>query len=177
MLGKRRMQPAPKEGVFPFLHSDENCTKKPALQVAHVSFARRNVLLGGEFADYTARYGAMRDQDTQTLLQNLLESLFQEPLPLPPVAFTRERDALVRPETVRDMERNHISRLAARLNLLPQLDIPMVALSNGQQKRARILRQLIRQPRILLLEDPFGKDEQQLKCIFLTEIVVQLALM
>jgi ABC-type uncharacterized transport system ATPase subunit len=54
-------------------------------------------------------------------------------------------------------QRKEISRIAELLNLLPQLETPMVALSNGQQRRARILRQLIKRPRILLLEDPFGE--------------------
>lgn len=32
----------------------------------------------------------------------------------------------------------------------------MIALSNGQQRRARILRQLVKHPRVLLLENPFA---------------------
>jgi ABC-type lipoprotein export system ATPase subunit len=99
----------------------------------------------------------MRDQDGQTLLENLLESVSREPSPLPPTEIKKgPRITEIKDPSLMD-QRKEISRIAERLNLLPQLEVPMIALSNGQQRRARILRQLIKHPRILLLEDPFGE--------------------
>jgi ABC-type sugar transport system ATPase subunit len=160
LLGKRRIKPTQSDGVFPFLHQQSDSPEDRIRDVVHVSFGKRNVISGGEFTDYTARYGAMRDQDGQTLLENLLESVSRDPSPLPPTQITRGP----RLTEIKDFsligQRKEISRIAELLNLLPQLNVPMIALSNGQQRRARILRQLIKRPRILLLEDPFGETHQ-----------------
>lgn len=143
--------------MFPFLHEHSTSAGDRLEGVVHVSFGKRNVIAGGEFTDYTARYGAMRDQDGKTLLENLLESVSRDPPPPPPTEFTKNESLSERKDRTLEEHRQEIVRVAERLNLLPQLEIPMIALSNGQQRRARILRQLIKHPRILLLEDPFGK--------------------
>jgi ABC-type sugar transport system ATPase subunit len=123
-----------------------------------VAFAsRKNIVAGGQFTDYTARYGAMRDQDRQTLRENLLESLSHAPPPPPPTEFAPTQGFEERLEiSVREVNQD-IDKLAEQLHLSAQLEVPMIALSNGQQRRARILRQLIRKPKLLLLEDPYGE--------------------
>jgi ABC-type uncharacterized transport system ATPase subunit len=116
----------------------------------------------------------MRDQDSQTLRDRLLEQLSLEPPPPPPTELERigihshprqqhtaNQDVhTLRSESSTDaikrQQNQIIDQIAERLNLGPQLDIPMIALSNGQQRRARILRQLIKHPRVLLLENPFA---------------------
>jgi ABC-type sugar transport system ATPase subunit len=155
------MDPVPPKGLFPFLHG-QSPPMEPSRGVErdailHVTFAsKKDKVVGGGFTDYTARYGAMRDQDGQTLRESLLESLTNEPPSAPPTEFTPGTGASPGEESVPKVRRDEIERVASRLHLVPQLDIPMIALSNGQRRRARILRRLIRHPRLLLLEDPFG---------------------
>jgi ABC-type molybdenum transport system ATPase subunit/photorepair protein PhrA len=99
----------------------------------------------------------MRDQDRQTLRENLLESLSHAPPSPPPTEFTPTQGFEERLEiSVREVNQD-IDKLAEQLHLSAQLEVPMIALSNGQQRRARILRQLIRKPKLLLLEDPYGE--------------------
>jgi ABC-type multidrug transport system ATPase subunit len=151
------MDPVP-PNLFPFLqHPDPSSKAVEQDTILHVTFTSKTKVVGGGFTDYTARYGAMRNQDSQTLRESLMESLSNEPLVPPPTEFTPRRigssqaDDQAIPKVRREIE-----QVASRLHLVPQLDIPMIALSNGQQRRARILRQLIRHPRLLLLEEPFG---------------------
>ena len=155
LLGRRKIHPVPSKGLFPFL-SDWKDSERDA--VLHVAFASKKRITGGEFTDYTARYGAMREQDSQTLRDSLLESLANEPLAAPPTEFTPVEVLEAHKEAIPRDQREEIDRVAEKLHLVPQLDIPLIALSNGQQRRARILRQLIRHPRLLLLEDPLGES-------------------
>ena len=50
-----------------------------------------------------------------------------------------------------------MAELLGQLELREFLDLPLVALSNGQTRRARILRALLRKPRVLLLDEPLSK--------------------
>ena len=47
--------------------------------------------------------------------------------------------------------------LTAKLGLKDLLDLPQVALSNGQTRRARIVKALLEQPDILLLDEPLSR--------------------
>jgi ATPase subunit of ABC transporter with duplicated ATPase domains len=151
------MDPVPPK-LFPFLHHPSPSSKAVERDtILHVTFTSKTKVVGGDFTDYTARYGAMRNQDSRTLRESLMESLSNEPPVAPPTEFTPR---MVGSSQANDQAilkvRREIEQVAARLHLVPQLDVPMIALSNGQQRRARILRQLIRHPRLLLLEEPFG---------------------
>ena len=86
-----------------------------------VSFAHRSRSSGGAFYDYTARYGAVRDEDRITLRQNMF------------------------PDTVENIPNaeDNFDDLADKLGLKNLLDLPLVALSNGQTRRARILKALL----------------------------------
>jgi len=46
--------------------------------------------------------------------------------------------------------------LTEKLGLKHLLDLPLVALSNGQTRRARIIKALLEQPEILLLDEPLS---------------------
>jgi ABC-type multidrug transport system fused ATPase/permease subunit len=83
--------------------------------------------------DYTARYGALRDEDRATL-RTLL-------------GLEGKGAALVR----------RIESLVAQLGLGDLLDLPAVALSNGQTRRARIIRALLLNPHVLLLDEPLSE--------------------
>jgi ABC-type molybdenum transport system ATPase subunit/photorepair protein PhrA len=47
--------------------------------------------------------------------------------------------------------------LTENLGLKHLLDLPLVALSNGQTRRARIVKALLEQPDILLLDEPLSR--------------------
>lgn len=156
LRGRLRLKPSPPGGIFPFLHHDT----KGVLghdAVLHVSFVPqqdRRILGGGGFTDYTARYGALWDEDRKTLRESLLEALSLDPPPPPPTEFDIARKNPSEEERQRQWNKG-IEDLADRLYLVDKLDLPTVALSNGQNKRARVLRQLLKKPMLLLLEEPF----------------------
>lgn len=99
-----------------------------------VSFRTRLSSSGGEFDDYTARYYAIRDEDKLTVRQHLSASM--------PV-----QDA------------DSIDVMAKQLQVDHLLDLPLVTLSNGQTRRARILRALLAKPELLILEEPFSASD------------------
>ncbi|KIK87929.1 hypothetical protein PAXRUDRAFT_14427 [Paxillus rubicundulus Ve08.2h10] len=139
--------PPPPGGLFPFL---SGLPRDPHAAIALVSFAHRPHSAGGAFYDYTARYGAMREEDRITLK----ESMFGEHdfLNLRPkgqaTANTPEELA------AEDVKRLIFEDLTARLGLSSLLDLPLVALSNGQTRRARIVKAILSQPELLLLDEP-----------------------
>lgn len=99
-----------------------------------VSFATRRAISGGGFYDYSARYGAVRDEDRVTLRQSL-----------------PSHTKLGAPTAVGDVE-----QMARRLELQEFLELPLVALSNGQTRRASILRELLARPELLILDEPLS---------------------
>jgi ABC-type molybdenum transport system ATPase subunit/photorepair protein PhrA len=57
----------------------------------------------------------------------------------------------------REEERaRRFEELAYELGLKHLLDLPLVALSNGQTRRARIVKALLAQPELLLLDEPLS---------------------
>lgn len=49
-----------------------------------------------------------------------------------------------------------VARVAGMLDVTDLLDMPLVVLSNGQTRRARIARALLSRPETLILEEPFS---------------------
>ncbi|KAI0343574.1 P-loop containing nucleoside triphosphate hydrolase protein [Trametopsis cervina] len=141
--------PPPPHGLFPFLaHTD------PLAHVRLVSFAHRPRGAGGAFYDFSARYGAVRDEDKRTLRETFFPELAK---PLHTLAIP---DLLQRTEQqevdARDEEgkRRLLEDLTSELGLTPFLDLPLVALSNGQTRKARIAKALLEQPALLILDEP-----------------------
>ena len=137
LLGSRRLHPYPPRGIFPFLgyHPPEK----------HVWFTG-NVRgrKGGEFFDYTARYGAMRDGDGRTLREEYFPDLVEH-------APSRHHDLR------RERRVQRLWNLVRELNLEDLLDIPLVALSNGQTRRARMARTLLMQPALVIMDEPLSE--------------------
>ena len=52
-----------------------------------------------------------------------------------------------------------IDVMAKQLQVDHLLDLPLVTLSNGQTRRARILRALLAKPELLILEEPFSASD------------------
>ncbi|KAF8608444.1 P-loop containing nucleoside triphosphate hydrolase protein [Ceratobasidium sp. AG-I] len=120
LLGHTRVAPPPPGGLYPFLTAAQ---RNPHDLIAHVSFAPQRSASGGAFYDFTARYGAVREEDRITL-----------------------RESLGAVDNA----------LAESLDLKKLLDLPLVALSNGQTRRARILQALMNTPapEVLVLTEP-----------------------
>lgn len=105
--------------------------------VRHLAFAR--AAASGEFTDYTARYGALQGEDALSVRARLSRSA---------AALPGQVDAPVSADAV--------DRALALMGLREQADLPAIALSSGQTRRARIAHALVFRPRLLLLEDPMA---------------------
>lgn len=88
---------------------------------------------GGSFYDCTARYGAVMDEYGRTLWDSL--------------SFLQEM------RVGEDM----LEELVDKLGFRELLDIPLIALSNGQARRARIARAVLKAPGLLLLDESLSK--------------------
>ena len=149
-----RINPPPPGGPLPSL----SLSSRPINEAVYlVSFAHRLRASGGAFYDYTARYGAVRDEDRVTLRQSMfreesgltkhsIEHLFVDKL------HHELEDATLRIEK----RARRFEELTEKLGLRQLLDLPLVALSNGQTRRARIVKALLEQPEILLLDEPLS---------------------
>jgi ABC-type sugar transport system ATPase subunit len=149
-----RINPPPPGGPLPSL----SLRSRPINEAVYlVSFAHRLRASGGAFYDYTARYGAVRDEDRVTLRQSMF-----------PVESGLVKDSIehflvdkshreVEDVTLRIEKRvRRFEELIEKLELKQLLDLPLVALSNGQTRRARIVKALLEQPEILLLDEPLS---------------------
>lgn len=135
ILGRARADP-PQSRSWPFISKDtpvEERIKKVSFNTRLESTAPGAV--AGEFTDYTARYFSIRadEEAALTLRKHLLKHIPQE-----------GGDEGFLDKTVKALKLDHL------------LDIPLVALSNGQTRRARIARALLARPEVLILEEPFS---------------------
>ncbi|KZS99763.1 P-loop containing nucleoside triphosphate hydrolase protein [Laetiporus sulphureus 93-53] len=144
LIGQRRIDPFPPDGIFPFIKH-----KDLASHVVLVSSGRNTP--GAEFYDYTARYGAIRDGDKKTLR----EAYFTESGPstdklaIPSLHERRRVDG-----STHSKKQTLFKKLIRDLGLSKLLELPVVALSNGQMRLVRIAKALLRQPSLLLLDEP-----------------------
>lgn len=136
-----------------------------------------------DFVDFSTRYGAIRDEDRVTVFESLMKAM-GTPTGLV-ARMAHVHDALVEPEQEKRQDAEEgllrlpwaskeaevaaraaakenlarLERLAPLLNLShgdpPLLQRPMIALSNGQTRRARILSALCVGCEVLVLEEPF----------------------
>lgn len=155
LLGHLKIHPPPPPpgGLFPFLNGAD-----PYNRVSLVSFAHRPRGAGGGFVDFTARYGAVREEDKRTLRETFFPETARpiHNLALPDM-HSKEGTQL----TPIDQVKEHTRRLLFedvidRLDLRRLLDLPMIALSNGQTRKARILKALLEQPELLILDEPLS---------------------
>lgn len=65
-------------------------------------------------------------------------------------------------------------KLTVQMNLTSLLDLPLLSLSNGQTRRARIVKTILDNPELLLLDEPLSKFFFKKKHIFETEIFIRL---
>ncbi|KAG6873130.1 hypothetical protein C0995_002504 [Termitomyces sp. Mi166 len=156
LLGHLRIAPIPPPpgGLFPAL---TEAGRDPFTSLVFVSFGNRRRVAGGAFYDYSARYGAVREEDRITLRQ----SMFPETIPpaFPDLELPRADGEA--PKGMSDAERRAFDALVDKIGLSAFLDLPIIALSNGQTRRARIIKAVLRKPELLLLDEPLtGLDVQ-----------------
>lgn len=102
----------------------------------YLAFAKPSTT--GEFTDYTARYGALQEEDKLTVRQRLETS------------FGPSAQAA-----------KNVFEAMVMLGMQHLVDMPYIALSSGQTRRARIATALMTRPAMMLLEEPMaGLDAQ-----------------
>ena len=105
--------------------------RRPIRQNLSCFFRQRVGNHSGAFFDYTARYGVMRKaEDRITLRDNLTTSGGSTSL--------------------------LFETLADQMNLTSLLDLPLLSLSNGQTRRARIVKAIMDNPELLLFDEPLS---------------------
>ena len=155
LLGRLRINPHPPPpgGLFPLLKSHIMHER-----VSFVSFGNNRRASGGAFYDYTARYGAVHDEDRITLRQHMFPETIDPyggiPEELRESGWELTLDSLhkLSPE-----KRALFESLVEKMDLTSFLDLPLIVLSNGQTRRARILKAIWEQPGLLLLDEPLSK--------------------
>ncbi|KAF8959254.1 P-loop containing nucleoside triphosphate hydrolase protein [Flammula alnicola] len=148
LLGHTRLAPRNAEiqgrwaeagGLYPFLSAS---SVDPYTRISHVSFRQRTGGESGAFFDYTARYGAMREEEDRITLKDTLST-----------------SALAGDQALFDT-------LTEQMGLTPLLDLPIITLSNGQTRRARVVKAILDRPELLLLDEPLtGLDSPSRKAL------------
>ncbi|KAG1898982.1 uncharacterized protein F5891DRAFT_1235288 [Suillus fuscotomentosus] len=148
LLGHLRITPPPPlpGRLFPFLSDPP---RNPHNCAAFVSFAHRPRAAGGAFYDYTSPYGAVREEDRITLR----ESMFGK------YDFLNVQPKGGKVKTPIEIAQDEVKKgifegLTSRLGLSSLLDLPLIALSNGQTRRARIVKAILSEPELLVLDEP-----------------------
>ncbi|KAF9445873.1 P-loop containing nucleoside triphosphate hydrolase protein [Macrolepiota fuliginosa MF-IS2] len=144
------------DGLYPFLGKNVD----PYAHVASVSFSHRPGRgAGGAFYDYTARYGAIRDEDALTLRESMFPESIPDDKPNPLAGSPFDKPKIQKPAfddvvKLSDEDKLLFNYLVKDMDLERLLDLPLIALSNGQTRRARIVRAVLKKPQVMLLDEP-----------------------
>ena len=117
--------------------------------VVHVSFEQQRALAGETAA--AARWFSLEEEEAPPVYQLLSQDSVEEHNPF---EIVRRSPSEARTFARR---RQHVLTLLGIASLLAQ---PLPSLSNGEMRKLLLARALLRQPRLLILDDPFaGLDE------------------
>ncbi|RAL02255.1 putative ABC transporter [Aspergillus ibericus CBS 121593] len=133
---------------YPYLLTDEIAQKDPQLRfvgnaIQYIGFSGEGSgAIGGTRGAYlSARYESLREETDWSVRQYLRGQTSLNPL-------ESEQDGKIQDEQL-------LTQIITELRLEELLDMPVANLSNGQTRRTRIAKALLRKPELLLLDDPF----------------------
>ncbi|KAJ5966598.1 ABC transporter [Penicillium waksmanii] len=144
---------------YPYLRTDEIAAKDPKLRevgnaIQYIGFSGEGSgAIGGTRGAYlSARYESLREETDWTVEQFLRGQTSLNPM-------EGEEKGTVRDEKL-------LEEVITDLRLGALLDMPVANLSNGQTRRARIAKALLKKPELLLLDEPFmGLDPATVRSI------------
>ncbi|KAJ5953681.1 ABC transporter [Penicillium verhagenii] len=144
---------------YPYLLTDEIAAKDPELRyvgnaIRYIGFSGEGSgAIGGTRGAYlSARYESLREETDWTVEQFLRGQTSLNPM-------EGEEKGTIHDEDL-------IQEVIADLHLSELLDMPIANLSNGQTRRARIAKALLKKPELLLLDEPFmGLDPATVRSI------------
>ncbi|KAJ5312227.1 hypothetical protein N7508_003057 [Penicillium antarcticum] len=143
----------------PYLLLNKVAAKDPRLRsvsnaIRYIGFnAEGAEAIGGSRGAYlSARYESHREETDWTVEQYLRGQTSLNPM-------EGENAGLIPKE-------DSFKKICSRLHLTPLMEMPVANLSNGQTRRARIAKALLRRPEVLLLDEPFmGLDPATVRSI------------